>query len=74
MTTGEMPAIDVIDLFPRAREGGIRLLASLSEPEWRLPTACPDWSVHDVALHIAGGLLAHVSRRRDGHPGNLEDD
>lgn len=73
MTTGEMPAIDVIDLFPRAREGGIRLLASLSEPEWRLPTACPGWSVHDIALHIAGGLLANVSRRRDGHPGNLED-
>lgn len=73
MTTGEIPAIDVIDLFPQTREGGVRLLKSLSEREWRLPTACPDWSVRDVALHLAGGLLANVSRRRDRHPGNLED-
>lgn len=64
--------IHVIDVFPEMRAGGIALLRRLSTEEWSLPTACDGWTVHDVALHIAGGLLANVARRRDKHPGNFE--
>lgn len=29
------------------------LLADLTEPEWSRPTDCPDWTVKDVAAHLA---------------------
>lgn len=67
-----MPPVQVIELFPEMRERGARMLGNLSTEEWTLPTACAGWTVHDLALHIAGGLLANVSRRRDRHPGNFE--
>ena len=28
------------------------LIAGLSEDEWRLPTDCTEWDVHDVAAHV----------------------
>ena len=30
------------------------LLADLSDEEWRLPTDCTEWTVHDVVAHVAG--------------------
>ena len=30
------------------------LLAHLADEEWRLPTDCTRWSVHDVVAHVAG--------------------
>jgi hypothetical protein len=30
------------------------------------PTACPGWSVKDVALHLLGVEVGNLSRRRDG--------
>lgn len=63
----------VANLFPEMRATGVAMLRSLSDNEWRLPTACTGWNVHDVALHILGGLQANVSRRRDGHPGNFAE-
>lgn len=63
----------VATLFPEMRSSGVAMLRSLTEEQWRLPTACTGWSVHDVALHILGGLQASISRRRDGHPGNFSD-
>jgi uncharacterized protein (TIGR03083 family) len=57
----------VVDLFPEILEELVRLLTTLSAEEWRLPTACPGWSVHDVALHLLGGEIGNLSRRRDGH-------
>jgi uncharacterized protein (TIGR03083 family) len=56
----------VIDIFPDERRALLDLLGGLSEEEWRAPTACAGWSVKDVALHILGGDLANLSRRRDG--------
>ena len=73
MNESVMPPFDVMEFLAEVREGGVRLLQSLSEQEWRLPTACAGWSVHDVALHIGGGLLANVSRRRDQHVGNFQE-
>jgi uncharacterized protein (TIGR03083 family) len=30
------------------------LLADLTDDEWRLPTDCTQWTVHDVVAHVAG--------------------
>jgi len=63
--------IIVTYLYPEMRAAGVHMLRSLTPEEWQLPPVCPGWSVHDVALHILGGLHANISRRRDGHPGNF---
>ncbi len=59
--------IIVIDLFPELLEHLIELLSSLSAEDWDKPTACSRWSVKDVALHLLGDEVGHLSRRRDGH-------
>ena len=64
-----------LDLFPEERSRFVELLASLSDDEWERPTVCEGWSVKDVALHVLGGDIANISRRRDGHsvsPAELE--
>ena len=57
--------IDVRDLLPPLRSELMTLLAGLSASEWRLPTACPGWSVHDIAAHLLGVEVGNVSARRD---------
>ncbi len=54
-------------LFAPDRAALVELLASLTPEEWARPTACAGWTVHDVALHLLGGDLSNLSRRRDGH-------
>jgi uncharacterized protein (TIGR03083 family) len=56
----------VLDLFPDERRELLALLDGLSAEAWRRPTACPGWSVHDVALHLLGDELGQLSRGRDG--------
>jgi uncharacterized protein (TIGR03083 family) len=56
----------VLHLFPEERSALLELLSGLSMDEWQKPTVCAGWSVKDVALHILGGDLGNVSRRRDG--------
>lgn len=60
------PAL-VVELFPPMRQELLRLLSSLSRAEWERPTSCSFWSVKDVALHLLGGDLGILSRRRDGY-------
>lgn len=61
--------VQVLDLFAPERDALLNLLAGLSPADWARPTVCGDWSVHDVALHILGGYLGNLSRRRDGFQG-----
>jgi uncharacterized protein (TIGR03083 family) len=63
-----LSAIAVVDLFPGERAALLDLLAGLTAEEWRAPTACPGWSVHDVALHLLADDVGRLSRGRDGHP------
>lgn len=56
----------VNDLFRPLREGLLALLSGLSAEEWEKPTVCAGWSVKDVALHLLGGDIGILSRRRDG--------
>jgi uncharacterized protein (TIGR03083 family) len=57
----------VIDLFPGERESLLALFDRLSPEQWAMATACPGWSVHDVALHILGGDIGNLSGGRDGY-------
>ena len=54
-------------LFVEVRRELVSLLGGLTEEEWELPTAAPQWNVKDVALHILGGDVGNLSRRRDGY-------
>ena len=56
---------DVTDLVPQLRLQLLALLRDLSAEEWSLPTACPGWSVHDVAIHLLGVDLGNLAARRD---------
>ncbi len=56
----------VASLFPEIHEELIALLKSLSAEDWQKPTVCTGWVVKDVALHILGGEIGNLSRRRDG--------
>jgi len=57
----------VAELFPEILDELLSLLAGLTPAEWDAPTVCPGWSVKDVALHLLGGEIGNLARRRDGH-------
>ena len=59
--------VETLHLFPRVRRALVELLATLTTEDWKRPTVCPGWDVHDVAAHLLGVDLANVSRRRDDH-------
>lgn len=63
-----MDPVDVIDLFPGERAALLGLLSGLDDAEWRAATACPGWSVKDVALHLLGDDVGRLSGGRDGFP------
>jgi Mycothiol maleylpyruvate isomerase N-terminal domain len=68
--------VDTRPLVPRLRAELTALLASLPGGDWAHPTACPGWSVHDLAAHLLGVELGNVSVRRDHWglgPGHGED-
>lgn len=61
MSTGTVPGTEQTmkhaDWMTAAVEGYRRLgalLADLSDEDWRRPTDCPRWSVHDVVAHVVG--------------------
>jgi uncharacterized protein (TIGR03083 family) len=63
------------DCFAPLLDALLSLLAQLSPADWRQPTACAGWTVHDVALHLLGGDLGLLSRQRDGYrPGEAPID
>lgn len=61
----EPEPVIVRDLFPDLLEELLTLLGSLSMDEWKRPTACAGWSVRDIALHLLGGEVGILSRKRD---------
>jgi uncharacterized protein (TIGR03083 family) len=56
------------ELFPELRGHLLSLLADLAPDDWLVPTAAGQWNVKDVALHLLGGDLGNLSRRRDQQP------
>ena len=59
--------IIVTDLFPEVLDSLLFLLSGLSPEDWDKRTACPRWSVKDIATHLLGGQLGILSRKRDAH-------
>jgi uncharacterized protein (TIGR03083 family) len=57
----------VASLFPEIHAELIALLKNMSVEDWQKPTVCSNWSVKDVALHLLGGQIGNLSRRRDGN-------
>jgi|SRR5215470_8267133 len=53
------------ELFGPVRKELVSLLEGLREEDWARPTAAVKWNVKDVALHILGGDIGNISRRRD---------
>lgn len=58
--------IETAPLFPELLRGLIELLSGLAPAEWERPTVCRGWDVKAVALHLLGGDVGLLSRRRDG--------
>ena len=54
-------------LFPELRQHLLSLLHELDARDWQRPTTAGKWNVKDVALHLLGGDIANLSRRRDNH-------
>jgi uncharacterized protein (TIGR03083 family) len=58
--------VAVLDLFPEERQLLLDVLTGLSDDEWSAATACPTWSVKDIALHLLSVDLGKLARCRDG--------
>lgn len=63
------PPIDVRHLLAPERRAFVELLGDLDPAEWRAPTPCEAWNVHQLTLHLAHDDLRRLSGQRDGHPG-----
>jgi uncharacterized protein (TIGR03083 family) len=59
-----------VELFPLLSRELLSLLKGLSRGEWGRPTACPQWSVKDVAAHLLGGNLGRLGGG-EGEPSPL---
>lgn len=57
--------IETLHLFPGERAALLELLQNLTPAEWEAPTACPGWSVKDVAGHLLGDDVGRLARGRD---------
>jgi uncharacterized protein (TIGR03083 family) len=62
------PPLDTRPQFPAERAEFVSLLRSLDASDWRRPTVCPGWRVHDVVAHVGHDYLRKLSRSRDRHP------
>lgn len=54
-------------LFAPIHDELMSLLRSLSNEEWRAPTAAGTWTVRDVAAHLLDTGLRRLSMHRDGY-------
>jgi len=59
------PPINVTELFGRQHDAFLSLLQDLTDDDWSRPTACPGWSVKDIAAHVLGDHLGRLARHRD---------
>jgi uncharacterized protein (TIGR03083 family) len=56
----------LVDLLPGLHDRLMALLRGLNAEDWQRPTACPLWSVKDIAAHLLDGSLRRLSFGRDG--------
>jgi uncharacterized protein (TIGR03083 family) len=65
MQIGDAPVVDVRELLTAQRGRLLTLLTSLSPEQWAAPTAAPQWSVKEIALHLLDVDLSWLARHRD---------
>jgi uncharacterized protein (TIGR03083 family) len=58
----------VLDLFPEERQELLGLLSGLPTEAWLAPTACPGWTVKDLAAHLLAVDFQNLSHGRDHYP------
>lgn len=63
MTDDDLAIARAIDALEDSLEATIALCDMLAPAQWRLPTACPGWTVRDQVAHLAG-----LEARLLGHP------
>jgi len=63
------PGVDARPVFVAERAALLELLGDLRGEEWAAPTACPGWTVRDVAAHLLHDDLRRLSSTRDRHVG-----
>jgi uncharacterized protein (TIGR03083 family) len=66
--------MDIRPLLPAERRDLLELLTELDRDEWSAATACPAWTVKDIAAHVLGEELGWLSRGRDGDTSGLIDE
>jgi uncharacterized protein (TIGR03086 family) len=47
--------MDTMELYRRAQDGFDAVLATVSDVQWDLPSACAEWTVRDVVGHVVWG-------------------
>lgn len=62
---GPKPPVAVLEVFPEERRALLTLLRSLDGAAWETPSACPGWSVKDLAAHLLADDLGNLSGGRD---------
>lgn len=62
----ELPAIQTNQLFRGLARRLITLLRGLSFDSWTRPTCYPNWTVHDIAVHLLQTSMSRLSSQRDG--------
>jgi uncharacterized protein (TIGR03083 family) len=67
------PPVQVAPVLGEERRALLRLIAELDDAQWRSPTPCPRWSVHELTLHLVHNDLRRLSGDRDGHTGTRID-
>lgn len=67
VTKRDLQPIHTTPLFPDLLAGLLDLLTSFSSNEWAKPIPRKTWTVKDAALHLLGGDVGILSRRRDGY-------
>jgi Mycothiol maleylpyruvate isomerase N-terminal domain len=59
------PVLDLREPITAQRGRLLSLLNSLTGAQWAAPTAAPEWSVKDIALHLLDMDLSWLARGRD---------
>ncbi|WP_163511702.1 maleylpyruvate isomerase family mycothiol-dependent enzyme [Fodinicola acaciae] len=61
------PPINVSPLFPAEQTRLLTALHDLDATQWKAPTICTGWTVHDLTAHILGDHLGRLSGARDSY-------
>jgi hypothetical protein len=65
MLISEARAVDVREPLTAQRTRLLNLLTALNDAQWAAPTAAPQWTVKDIALHLVDVDLSWLARHRD---------